>query len=274
MPTTTITGAQIRDDTVTTADIKNYTVLLEDLDPSILTKENIGLGNVDNTSDINKPISSAVQAALDLKQNLGSGASTSCAHLTILSANTIVSQVTKDGNQICTTSDRPKDKLWYYSSKGDDLVNHKIGEGNHMTFLIPPGEEYQNDMQFLEDVWIKDCQVHYWGVEDHCHFSVEIICPAGIHFPASGNGNCDYNGSWVPNATGTGKYFILPTETLVNRFITSYAMMRDSHYGHIEAPEPQMIPYPYKIRFKVENMNTTDNLRACFIVGMYRNHTV
>jgi hypothetical protein len=35
----------------------------------VLTKSDIGLGNVDNTSDINKPVSTAQQTALDLKQN-------------------------------------------------------------------------------------------------------------------------------------------------------------------------------------------------------------
>lgn len=37
-----------------------------------LTKSDVGLGNVDNTSDINKPVSSATQTALDGKQNLDS----------------------------------------------------------------------------------------------------------------------------------------------------------------------------------------------------------
>ena len=35
-------------------------------------RTNLGLGNVDNTSDLNKPISTATQAALDLKANLAS----------------------------------------------------------------------------------------------------------------------------------------------------------------------------------------------------------
>lgn len=35
-----------------------------------ITKANIGLGNVDNTSDANKPISTAMQTALDLKADL------------------------------------------------------------------------------------------------------------------------------------------------------------------------------------------------------------
>lgn len=36
-----------------------------------ITKAMVGLGNVDNTSDASKPISTAVQAALDLKANIG-----------------------------------------------------------------------------------------------------------------------------------------------------------------------------------------------------------
>ena len=36
----------------------------------VLTKTDVGLGNVDNTSDINKPVSTAQQTALDLKANL------------------------------------------------------------------------------------------------------------------------------------------------------------------------------------------------------------
>jgi len=38
-----------------------------------LTKSMVGLGNVDNTSDVNKPVSTAQQAALDLKLNLSGG---------------------------------------------------------------------------------------------------------------------------------------------------------------------------------------------------------
>jgi hypothetical protein len=38
-----------------------------------VTKSHVGLGNVDNTSDANKPVSSATQTALDLKLNLAGG---------------------------------------------------------------------------------------------------------------------------------------------------------------------------------------------------------
>lgn len=41
-----------------------------------ITKSMVGLGNVDNTSDVNKPVSSATQTALNLKANLESPAFT------------------------------------------------------------------------------------------------------------------------------------------------------------------------------------------------------
>jgi hypothetical protein len=40
--------------------------------PTGITKSNVGLGNVDNTSDANKPVSTAAQTALDLKAPLSS----------------------------------------------------------------------------------------------------------------------------------------------------------------------------------------------------------
>lgn len=40
--------------------------------PHSVTKAQVGLGNVDNTSDTNKPVSSATQTALNLKANLAS----------------------------------------------------------------------------------------------------------------------------------------------------------------------------------------------------------
>ena len=40
---------------------------LSDLDSALLSRANLGIGNVDNTSDLNKPISTATQTALNLK---------------------------------------------------------------------------------------------------------------------------------------------------------------------------------------------------------------
>lgn len=48
----------------------------------IPTKTQIGLGNVNNTSDANKPVSTAQQTALDLKQDIATLPFTKLAHAT------------------------------------------------------------------------------------------------------------------------------------------------------------------------------------------------
>ncbi len=47
--------------------------LLTSGNPHNVTKANVGLGNADNTSDANKPVSTATQAALDAKLSLAAG---------------------------------------------------------------------------------------------------------------------------------------------------------------------------------------------------------
>ena len=66
-------------------------------------KTNLGLGNIDNTSDVNKPVSTAQQAALDLKANLASPTFTG---LVVLPTGTTgVTQALNDNsNKLATTA--------------------------------------------------------------------------------------------------------------------------------------------------------------------------
>ena len=50
--------------------IRSGTITADRLVEGTLSKSSVGLGNVDNTSDANKPVSIATQDALDLKQDL------------------------------------------------------------------------------------------------------------------------------------------------------------------------------------------------------------
>jgi hypothetical protein len=56
-------------------------------------KSSISLNNVDNTSDLNKPISTATQAALDGKQSLITGAATSIVSSDLTTSRVLVSDV-------------------------------------------------------------------------------------------------------------------------------------------------------------------------------------
>lgn len=54
-------------DVVSTTDLSQHTTNTSN--PHSVTKAQVGLGNVDNTSDVDKPVSTAQQTALDLKVN-------------------------------------------------------------------------------------------------------------------------------------------------------------------------------------------------------------
>jgi hypothetical protein len=58
-----------------------------------LSKSDVGLGNVDNTSDLSKPISTATQSALDLKAPLASPALTGTPTAPTASAGTSTTQI-------------------------------------------------------------------------------------------------------------------------------------------------------------------------------------
>lgn len=58
-----------------------------------LDKSDVGLGNVDNTSDLNKPISTAVQSALDAKQNANDNLLSTTAKTVVGAINELKSSV-------------------------------------------------------------------------------------------------------------------------------------------------------------------------------------
>lgn len=75
-----------------------HSVKIETFKDTEVTKESIGLGNVDNTSDLNKPISTATQNALDQKVNSTDLADT---YLTKTEAtNTYLSQSSASGTYL------------------------------------------------------------------------------------------------------------------------------------------------------------------------------
>lgn len=65
--------------------------------PHSVTKSQVGLGNVDNTSDVNKPVSTAQQTALDLKANLTGAAFTGISSVNVNSVNPAL-KVTQTGS--------------------------------------------------------------------------------------------------------------------------------------------------------------------------------
>jgi hypothetical protein len=93
--------------------------------PSGLVKGDVGLGNVDNTSDANKPVSTAGQTALDLKANLAGPTFTgtvAAANLT-LSGDLTVNGTTTTINSTTLTVDDKNIELGSVSSPTDSTAD-------------------------------------------------------------------------------------------------------------------------------------------------------
>ncbi len=62
-------GIDVQNGTPTNGQVLQYNSTNNKWEHETLTKSDVGLGNVDNTSDLNKPISTATQTALNAKEN-------------------------------------------------------------------------------------------------------------------------------------------------------------------------------------------------------------
>lgn len=106
---------------VTAADKTNWNSHVADTsNPHNVTKSQVGLGNVDNTSDLNKPISTAQQAALNTKQKV----------ISIVTGAPII--LDANGNMDLKISDGTfLDRLPYFE---------QIGDKQYKVCLMPDGK--------------------------------------------------------------------------------------------------------------------------------------
>lgn len=86
-----------------------------------ISKSMVGLGNVDNTSDANKPVSTAAQAALDLKANLASPTLTGTPAAPTAPVNT-------NTTQIATTA--------FAQTAANNAEANAIGAANALTYAL------------------------------------------------------------------------------------------------------------------------------------------
>lgn len=110
-----------------------------------VTKSDVGLGNCDNTSDANKPVSSAQQTALDLKAPLASPTFTGTV---ILPSGTVTEamQVTADN----TTNDVSITKHGYAPKAPNDATKFLDGTG---AWAVPAGgvSDYMTVLSAIKD---------------------------------------------------------------------------------------------------------------------------
>lgn len=104
--------------------------------PHSVTKAQVGLGNVDNTADADKPVSTATQTALNAKAN-----DNTVVHLagteTISGAKTFSSDITNNANEVLTNTTFANQKG--IIKKGSAPFIHDFSYGNNGT-ITPTGQ--------------------------------------------------------------------------------------------------------------------------------------
>lgn len=185
-------------------------------------------------------------------------------------------QFTKDGKQIFTASDRPKNHYRHYTGRADDVAGQVRGKGAPLLFNVGPQSSQVLDFQFIDDVYIKDGRITYQGASYGSHVTIEIMCPAGVPFPApNGNGNRDLvDGTFVENTEGTGAWMVLEQEVLLNRFVNEMHICAPAGREGIDSVEPFMLNHAYKMRATVHNSGSTNTLEAALTISMYRKNTL
>lgn len=146
---TGISGASIGDlnDVNITGITQGQSLFYSDLDskfyPLTLNKNTVGLANVDNTSDVSKPISTATQTALDAKLDIGANVSelvNDAAYITaaespVLSVNSQTSHVTLTKSDLGLGSvDNTSDALKPISNATQAALDAKVNITNHYLF--------------------------------------------------------------------------------------------------------------------------------------------
>lgn len=165
-----VTATQIQDGTITESQLDSaaqtklnatapVTSVSSKTGDVTLAKADVGLGNVDNTSDVNKPVSTAVQTALNNKNNLAAAATGElCARMTVrptiarrtLIENLISSLITAgiwnklDGFYVLAAHDTQAAKLNWIGGMQD------ITAVNSPTFQIDRGYTGDGSSSYLD----------------------------------------------------------------------------------------------------------------------------
>lgn len=107
-----------------------------------ITAAMVGLDNVDNTSDLDKPVSNAVQTALDLKANLANPTFTGeveTADLTV-TGNLIVQGTT---TTVSANDLKLRDNMIYLNQAGTATLTNAVGDGTNVVYTTSEAHGYQ-----------------------------------------------------------------------------------------------------------------------------------
>ena len=182
---------------------------------------------------------------------------------------------TDNGKQVVITTSRPTNTFAYFTGVADDVPNNKVGQGTPLIFSVQPGQTQSIKLSFVELIYFIDGSITFQNAALGSYLDQGVWVPAGMPFPAPTNhGNYDVSatGALVPNATGTGAYYVLPTDTLVNTFINKYSIFGSGTID-IGTTDVARLYQGWYMELSIYNASTTDVLQAVINMHIFRMRT-
>ena len=152
-----VTARQLADSTLQTRIDDIYGSLVSHSsntsNPHSVTKSQVGLGNVDNTSDLSKPISSAVQSALDAKQDTLTTTQQAAVNSGVTSATVVQVQTNKE-DIASLDAELDENREWQKPSDWIDITSGALN--NSIYLLVGHAADYSKFPYFGCNVVLSD----------------------------------------------------------------------------------------------------------------------
>ena len=192
----------------------------------------------------------------------------------------------RDGTSKIYQSPATIGQYLYFTTRGDDIENGIIGKGGTLILDNLTGEpEVHVEIQFLEDIQLKDAYIFWENAKWGDILSAEVILPAGVpHLHPANKGNAKLqNGvvnyitsSQTPDETWVGDYLLSPVDTAIVRFVNEFRLLGDNLSGTVlESSGVALITKNLKIRLTYKN-DTTPNtsIKIMVLAELYRENTL
>ena len=191
----------------------------------------------------------------------------------------------RDGTQKVYESPAIAGQYLVFTSKGDDIVNNTVGNGSQFFIENPNGlDEVAVDVQFMEDIQVKDAYFFWENANWGDSISIEAILPANTLFPSLTNtGNINIidgnitpvTSSMTPDETWTGSHMYFPIDVTLIKFVNEMMIHGTNIVGTIL--ESKGVAYlPKMLKFKMVYKSTTKNpnIKLSALAEVYRNTTI
>jgi len=174
----------------------------------------------------------------------------------------------------------------YFTNKGDDIANGVIGNGNALFIDNSEGAlEKHVDIQFLEDIQIKDATIFWENANWGDSVFGEVILSAGTPYlkvDKKGNAAKNENGeiinitaSPVPDETWTGDYILFPIDVPLIRFLNNFQIFGSNNIGTLfESEGVALIPKELKLRLQYKSTVPNPNIKLSLMIEIFREKTV